>query len=1468
MMSHIAAACVRYWKLVVALAALYVAFGIHTFQTLPIEAFPDVTDPMVEVVAVYPGQSAEDVERQVTVELERVLAGTPRLNNLRSVSVFGLALVTLRFEDGGNDFQNRAHVAERLREAKMPQGVEALLGPQATPVGQIFRYTVHGPRPLRELRSLQDWVIERRLRGVPGVADVVTFGGFERQYAVRVDPIRLANVGVSVGQVFAAIEQTNANAGGGYVGIGSQDFVVRGLGTMQSAADIGGALVTNQSGVPIRVRDVADVVESSTPRRGSVGRGEDNEVIEGIVLLRRGENAKVVLEAMQKRIDELNGGVLPRDVRLVPFYDRRDLIATTVATVGHNLLHGALLVVVVIVLFLRSWPGALIIGMVIPISLLTSFVGLKLLGRSANLISLGAVDFGILVENAAVVLEVTLHSLAVLHLSGAITLRAKAEAITASVASVARPIGFATVIIIVGFVPLFMLERVEGRIFAPMAFTLVFALIGALVAAVTVVPALMFAILPRHVRHDEARWFVWLQRGYRSILRHIRAARTLVVGSVVVALAGVAYYAHSIGTEFLPELNEGGLYITAVFPSTVGLDETRRYVPDMRRRMLALPEARDVLSHIGRPEEATQIEGPNNVEFFVALAPMEKWREGVTRHSLDAQLRATLAEIPGVQYNFSQPITDRVFETVSGIIGQIVVKVRGDDLRVMTQIANTIEQRLRPINGVADLSLYQAGDVPQLSIDLDRELLAQHGLTVADVQQVVDVALGGKEATQLWEGERRYGVALRLPDRVRQDVEAMGRLVVGQADRRVTLAEVATIKATRGRSAIWREDLSRFVAVKFNVRGVDMGNVVREARASLESLELPEGLRVTWGGEFENQQRAMQRLGVVVPLTLLAMVAILFVNFRRWRPTILILALLPAALICAVAFLKLTGQNFSVAAAVGCVTLLGQVTLGGVLVCSRIDEHARALALDPTAAGTESALRPVLLTISLAALGLVPAALSSGMGAESQKPFAITIIGGLMAALPLVLLFLPLLYTPSRPQVTEGRGSDTNASGPHAGIIALFVLLAGVAPLVHPGVAHAQADTASDIQAGRGQTSAVEALDAKLVLQRWLKSSPEVAAWRTEIGASRFDVVTAGLLPNPAIEFVGSRLLAGSPPDGQLNFGANLQLPLPILGQVAARRAAARAQLSAVEAEVAWRVWERAADIRLALLDLAFMQQEQGLANARLNELESLGRIVESRSAAGVELRYDGLRITMAAAGVRSERDRRETTLLQGQGRLLALVAAKGAVAFDVRVSGLQVFFVDGSEDELVKAALEQRPDLVAAQRSVAAAEALVRRFRREVLPIPSLIAGTYVTRDVNSVSAILGLSVPLPIFDRNQGVIGRAQSQAEGHRQQVLALEARARAEVVAANASRRHAHEAMQRVRGGVLQQAADLLQRAQRAYHAGVFGITELLEAHESVWTVRTEALAAERTAFEAELALVRAVGAVPEAPLGAR
>ncbi|TKC98317.1 efflux RND transporter permease subunit [Polyangium fumosum] len=1011
MFKAIARFAVRRWPFVVTFAALFATVGVQAFRSLPIEAFPDVTNPMVEVVGVYQGQAAEEVEKKVTLELERVVAGTPRLIDIRSVSVFGLCLMTLTFEEGTPDFEMRTLVAERLRDAELPASAETILGPQATPVGQIYRYTLRGDKPLRELRALQDFVVERRLRAVPGVAEVVTFGGFERQYQVRIDPARLAATGISVQEVYEALEKTNTNAGGGYVGIGSQEFVVRGVGALRSPADIGLAVVREVGGVPVLLQDIATVVEGSTPRRGSVGRGHEDEVVEGIVLLRRGQNPSVVLEALKERIEQLNRDVLPRGVTIDAFYDRTSLVDATLGTVKRNMAEGALLVVAVVYLFLRTLRGALLIFLVIPLSLLAAFVGLKLMGLPANLISLGAIDFGIIVDGAVIVLETTLHFMHGPRAPG----EDKRSVIERATGSVAKPVIFSMLIIIAALAPIFSLERVEGRIFAPMAYTYAFALLGALACAAFVVPALETIALPEHGAAEDARWLQWLRRSYLRLLARAARMRLVVLAASGAAAIGGAVYASGIGTEFLPELNEGGFYITSTFPSTISLDETRSQVRRIREKVLRVPEVVDVLSHIGRPEAATQAEGPNNAEFFVPLRPEAEWRPGSTRRTLEAELRQSLRAIPGVQYNFSQPITDRVFETISGIIGQVVVKVHGEDLKGSTELAEKIREKLGQVQGVTDLAIYMAGDNPQLRIDIHRDAIARRGLAIDDVQSTIAVALGGAVATEVWEGERRHGVALRLPDAVRADPSALGRLIVGDAETRATLGEVATIELGTGRSAVWREDFSRFVAVKFNVRGRDLGSVVEDGQRAVATLgALPEGTYISWGGEFQNQRRAMRRLGIALPLAVLAILAILYANFRRFRPTLMILAFLPLALVGAVAGLRLMGENFSVSSAVGCIALLGQLVLAGVLICSRIDEIAETNPHGAMLEGAETAFRPVVLTTSLALLGLLPAALSHAMGSETQRPFAIAIIAGLLAGIPAILFVLPVAYAGRR----------------------------------------------------------------------------------------------------------------------------------------------------------------------------------------------------------------------------------------------------------------------------------------------------------------------------------------------------------------------------------------------------------------------------------------------------------------------
>lgn len=1008
MFAALADFAVRRWLLVLAGTALFCAFAWQRFLKLPIEAFPDVTDPMVEVVGLYPGQAAEEVERRVTVELERVLAGTPHLIDLRSVSVFGLSLVTLTFAEGTGDFELRTVVTERLRSANLPEGAELILGPQSTPVGQIYRYTLTGPRSLKELRAIQDFVVERRLRSVPGVAEVVTFGGFERNYQIRIDPDRLTAAGVSLEAVYDALSHANENAGGGYVGIGSQEYVVRGLGVLRRPEELGDAVIAVEGNVPLHVRDVADLVEGATPRRGAVGRGRNDEVVEGIVLLRRGANPSQVLSDLRERITELNRDILPRDVHLETFYDRSWLVNATLHTVGRNLLEGGLLVLFVVYCFLKSVRAVLITAVVIPVSLLSAFLGLSCLGLPANLISLGAIDFGILVDGAIIVLEAMFHGIE--HHPQ----RDRVELIRETSSCIARPVLFSMLIIIVALCPIFFLERVEGRIFAPMAYTYAFALAGALASAILIVPALERMLFTGRISVREPAWIHGARWLYLKLLGWADRLRWLMLPATLAVVCVMAWFGSRIGTEFLPELNEGGLYITTVFPSTISLEETHKQVSLIRNLILKTPEVVDVLSHIGRPEQATQAEGPNNAEFFVLLAPEHAWRPGYARRDLEQELRQRLATIPGAQQNFSQPITDRVFETISGIIGQVVLKVRGADLDAMTRVAEEARARLNRVPGVADLALYQAGEVPSLQIDLNRDALARRGLAVDEVQRTIRIALGGQEATEFWAGERRFPVSIRLPEEVRANVDTLGRLFVGDPDERITLAEVARITQTQGRAAIWREDFTRFVAVKFNVRGRDLGSTVTAAQSALEDLVLPENVQITWGGEFKNQRRAMLRLAIVVPVALLVIVGVLYVNFGSWRPTLIIFGLVPVSILGAICGLHGLGENFSVSSAVGCIALLGQVALSGVMMCTQIGAARRRGISDRREAlfyGATTAFRPVLMTTCLALIGLIPAAMSHSMGSETQRPFAIAIVSGLLASLPAMLLVLPIVYS-------------------------------------------------------------------------------------------------------------------------------------------------------------------------------------------------------------------------------------------------------------------------------------------------------------------------------------------------------------------------------------------------------------------------------------------------------------------------
>lgn len=1455
---------VRRWPIVLAATLIFCGYGWTAFRALPIEAFPDVTNPMVEVVGIYPGQAAEEVEKRVTVELERALAGTPNVVDLRSVSVFGLSLLTLTFEEGVPDFTMRTHVAERLRDAELPEGAFSVMGPQATPVGQIFRYTLEGPKSLRELRAIQDFVVERRLRSVDGVAEVVTFGGFERQYQVRIDPSLLAAFDVSVGEVHEAVSRATRNAGGGYVGIGSQEFVVRGVGTPTDPAEIGYAVIREVDGVPILVRDVAVIVEGSTPRRGAVGRGERDEVIEGIVLLRRGENPSDVLEALHERVRQLNEEILPEGVYLDTFYDRNDLVAATLTTVGKNLLEGALLVLFVVYLFLRTFRGTLIIAVVIPVSMLTAFVGLKMMGLPANLISLGAIDFGILVDGAIIVLEATLHELHRPPREG----ETKEGRIERVLALVARPVGFAMLIIIAALFPIFTLQQTEGRIFAPMAYTYAFALLGALVSAMVIVPALERVLLPAHWKKGEPRWLAWLGDGYGRILRRAQGARRAALPIALASAASMGAYGAGIGTEFLPELNEGGFYITSIFPSTVSLDETRAQVSKMRSGILETPEVVDLLSHIGRPEDATQAEGSNNAEFFIQLAPENTWREGYGRAEIEDELRESLMKIPGVEYNFSQPITDRVFETISGIIGQVVVKFYGDDFGDMTGSAERYREALSSVDGITDLALYQAGDTPQLRIDLDREALARRGLSVDDVQETIEVALGGLKATEVWDGERRFAVALRLPDSIRSNPEQLARLQVGPSDRRVTLGEIAQIEVARGRQSIWREDFSRFVALKFNVRGRDLGSTVADAQAATSDLELPEGVWTRWGGEFENQERAMRRLGVTLPFALAAITAILFLIFRRVRPVAMVLAFLPLSVTGAVAGLRMVGENFSVSGAVGCIALIGAVVLAGVVICSRIDEAEQEADPNPMATGARVAFRPVLLTITLALLGLVPAATSQAMGSETQRPFAIAIVGGLLISAPAILFLLPLAYgRAQRPggrrerdedEPDEGSAPDEDDGKSRVSAAAIATLVLGL--LAVPAAATAQTETP---RAETAQAETAQAETSTFTLEQAIgameREHPLFGYSEHMVRAAEEDITAAGRWENPSLDLSWVTGVTQPSYDAAGASTFAIEQPLELSGRPEARQRSARAEMEATQAEMDGLRARLALDVERAFAELSGAHRIEELARRSVDDLERARVIVDARVAAGAAPAYDADRLAAALADART---------------LVALAAGEKASArarFDAavgpgaaRLQGAPAVLPDPSPPPalatLTNEATTNQPSIRAARARARALEALADLERREVFPGVNVRAIGGFGQAPGQWDLGVGLSIPLPILDFGQGAIAAADARALAADERAAAIENTALASLRSSWEQARAAALAYAAYENEVEGLEERMQRRVESAYRDGRLSVLELVDGLRTVREIerRRVELALERV--RADIALRTAVRAL--------
>ena len=991
---------------------LFVMSGVFAFKNLSVEAFPDVTDTQVTIIALFPGRAAEEVEKQVTLPIEAALSGLPNSIRLFSHTQFGLSYTVITYDDAANVNIARQQVNERLRSVDVPNGAQVNVAPNATPVGEVMRYRVKGDgQTTTDLRTLEDWVIERALRQVPGVADVVAMGGFIKQYEVQPDLDKLRAYKLTFQNLLDALGRGNSNAGGSYVAQGQQQFAIRGIGLLRSADDIGSIVVASRNATPILIRDLAEVKIGSVPRLGIVGQDLDDDVVTGIVIMRKGENPSVVLKGVKEKIAQLNERGLPKGVQIVPYYDRTWLMGKTLTTVFKNLVEGALLVALVLYLFLSNVRASLAVVIIIPLALLSTFLGLKIMGVPANLLSLGALDFGIIVDGAVIVIENILHRLA--ERKENMSDDERKSVIINAANEVGRPTLFSMLIIIAAHVPIFALQRHEGRIFQPMALSVTAALIGALIFSLTLVPLLAYWTLRKKLPHGDNRVVATSKRIYEPILNWALNKRRLVMAIAVGIFALSMVVASRLGSEFLPELNEGTFWANFDMPSSVSSEEAAKILRMARVALDSVPEVRTAVSKSGQPEDGTDPKTLSMAEIFVDVKPQEEWRKGLTRDQLIEEMDRKLSAIPGIDPAFSQPIRDNVLESISQIKGQIVVKVSGEDLNELRRVSEAIQREIKQVQGVQRGEIDRLGDLPQLVIDIDRDRAARLGLNVQDIQDVVEAALGGKAATQLWEGERKFAVAVRLPENKRVIASLPQTLIPTPDGGYAQLGSVATIRETNGAMNIAREAGRRTMAIGIFIKGRDMGSVVKDMQTRVaENVKLPQGYTVGWSGEFENQERAMQRLSVVVPISLLLIFVLLFDAFKSLKMASLILLNVPLALIGGFVALWIFSIPLSVSAAIGFIALSGQAVLNGVVMLSGYQQLQAAghSVLDAVKLGSVQRLRTVLMTALLAMLGLLPMALSREIGSETQRPLAIVIIGGLITATLLTLVVLPALY--------------------------------------------------------------------------------------------------------------------------------------------------------------------------------------------------------------------------------------------------------------------------------------------------------------------------------------------------------------------------------------------------------------------------------------------------------------------------
>ncbi|GAA3986923.1 efflux RND transporter permease subunit [Mucilaginibacter dorajii] len=995
-----------------------VVLGVWSYLNTPIETFPDVTNTQIIIIAQWPGRSAEEVEKMITIPMETVLNSVQKKANLRTTSAFGLSYVRIIFDDDVDDAFARQQVLSRLGNADLPDGVKPEVEPPYGPTGEIYRYTLKShTKSIHELTAIQDWVLDRQFKSVPGVADVNSFGGEEKTYEVAVNPALLQKYGLTSLDVYSAINRSNINVGGDVIEKNDQAYVVRGIGVINNIDEIQNIIIKNVNNVPILAKDIADVKEAGLPRLGQVSRDKQKDVLEGIIVMRKGENPAEVLDKIRDKVKDLNDNILPKDVKIDTFYDRTNLMDFCTETVIHNLCEGIILVTVIVFLFMADWRTTLTVAIIIPLSLLFAFVCMRIKGMSANLLSMGAVDFGIIIDGAVVMVEGIFVALD--HRAKEVGMQkfnglAKLGLFKNVGAEMGKAIFFSKLIIITCLIPIFAFQKVEGKMFSPLAYTLGFALLGALIFTLTLVPALSSILLQKNVKEKHNPIVIFFESGIRRMFNFTYKNQKLSLLVAVGFMAVTFFSAKFLGSEFLPDLNEGALWVEAELPMSVSLSNAEAINQKMMQILAKFPEVKQTLAQVGRTNDGTDPKGFFDVQIQVDLKKKDEWRPGVSEDQLIDQMDKQLSKIPGAVFNYSQPIRDNVEEAVAGVNAALAVKVFGPDFETLDKKADSILSVLKTVQGIEDLGVLRNLGQPEFRIELDQRKMALYGVSTADANSVIEMAIGGKAATELYEGERRFDIRIRYQKDYRDTQDKIENLMVPTLNgSKIAIKEIATIRTITGPAFIYRDNNTRYIAVKFSVRGRDLGSTIKEAQEKVHSkVTFEHGYTDVWAGEFENQIRASNTLAHVVPICLLVIFLILFITFGNAKDATLVILNVPFALIGGILALHITGTNFSISAGIGFIALFGVCIQNGVILVSvfkkNLEEH---MPLDKAILdGVISRVRPVVMTALMAAIGLMPAAVSTGIGSETQKPLAIVVIGGLVTSTILTLLILPIIY--------------------------------------------------------------------------------------------------------------------------------------------------------------------------------------------------------------------------------------------------------------------------------------------------------------------------------------------------------------------------------------------------------------------------------------------------------------------------